>query len=71
MATVYLAEDIRNERQVALEVLKPEELDGIRTTPAAEPTHYDHMAWFNGGSELGTRGAITEDECQQRVRIRR
>lgn len=33
----------------------PPELDGIRTTPAGDPTHYDHMAWFMGALDIPGR----------------
>ena len=39
----------------------PTELNGIRTTLAREPTHYDHIAWFQGALNIPARfsgGAI-------------
>lgn len=33
----------------------PTELHGIRTTLGREPTHYDHMAWFQGGLDIPGR----------------
>ena len=47
----------------------PPELHGIRTTPAREPTHYDHMAWFNGGLDIPSRssgGSIPFDDIVYR-----